>query len=123
MQTCDASFPFRRGPAPLVLIAAVLAIFFVGAILLLVTAWSLFREPVAKIIEIMRHDVGTFFDADLLHIFLRHVVARGVSTVPSHVDDDSPENAVDDDRPMNAKERWALKERQDRERRRERKDS
>lgn len=37
--------PFRRGPAPLVLIAAILAIFFVGAILLLVTSWSLFREP------------------------------------------------------------------------------
>ena len=45
------SIPFRRGPAPLVLIAAVLAIFFVGAILLLVTAWALFREPFANIIN------------------------------------------------------------------------
>jgi len=76
-------------------------------------------QPVPKIIEIMRHDVGTFFDADLLHIFLRHVVARGVSTMPSHVDDDNSRD-VDDDRPMNAKERWALKEREQRRHRSER---
>jgi putative nucleotidyltransferase with HDIG domain len=33
---------------------------------------------VPKIIEIMRRDVGTFFDADLLLIFLQEVIARGV---------------------------------------------
>ena len=42
--------PFRRGPAPLILIAVVLGVFFVGAILLLVTGWSLFREPFEKIL-------------------------------------------------------------------------
>ena len=41
--------PFRRGLPPLVLIAAILAIFFVGAILLLVTSWALFREPVEEL--------------------------------------------------------------------------
>ena len=50
--------PFRKGLAPLVLIAAILAIFFVGTILLLVTAWSLFREPVERIINAAA-DVGT----------------------------------------------------------------
>jgi putative nucleotidyltransferase with HDIG domain len=33
---------------------------------------------VPKIIEIMRRDVGTFFDADLLLIFLQEVISRGV---------------------------------------------
>ena len=33
---------------------------------------------VPKIIEIMRRDVGTFFDADLLQVFLQEVVSRGL---------------------------------------------
>ncbi len=35
--------------------------------------------PVTKIVEIMQKDVGTFFDADLLDVFLRDVVYRNVS--------------------------------------------
>jgi putative nucleotidyltransferase with HDIG domain len=35
-------------------------------------------QPVSKIIEMMKHDVGSFFDADLLLVFLERVVARGV---------------------------------------------
>lgn len=34
--------------------------------------------PVPKIVELMRNDVGLFFDADLLHVFLTRVVARGI---------------------------------------------
>lgn len=34
--------------------------------------------PVPKIVEVMKADVGTFFDADLLDIFLQRVVARGI---------------------------------------------
>ena len=49
--------PFRRAPAPLILIAGVLAVFFVGAILLLVTGWSLFREPFENVINAAA-DVG-----------------------------------------------------------------
>lgn len=51
------TIPFRRGVAPLILIAAVLAVFFVGAILLLVTGWALFREPFENIINAAA-DVG-----------------------------------------------------------------
>ena len=46
--------PFRRGVAPLVLIAAILAIFFVGAILLLVTLWALFREQFEQVLAEFR---------------------------------------------------------------------
>ena len=41
--------PFRRTFPPLVLIVAILAIFFVGAILLMVTGWALFREPLENL--------------------------------------------------------------------------
>jgi len=42
--------------------------------------------PVPKIVEVMRNDVGTFFDADLLEIFLQRVVARGIpDQVPTTV--------------------------------------
>jgi HD-GYP domain-containing protein (c-di-GMP phosphodiesterase class II) len=34
--------------------------------------------PVPKILELMRSDVGTMFDPDLLEIFFRNVVSRGV---------------------------------------------
>jgi putative nucleotidyltransferase with HDIG domain len=34
--------------------------------------------PVPKIVELMKSDVGTFFDADLLQIFLARVVSRGI---------------------------------------------
>lgn len=34
--------------------------------------------PVPKIVELMRNDVGLFFDADLLHVFLTRVIARGI---------------------------------------------
>ena len=43
--------PFRRGIPPLIAIAAILAIFFVGAILLLVVSWALFREPFEQLIS------------------------------------------------------------------------
>ena len=33
--------------------------------------------PVPKIIEIMTGDVGTFFDADILEVFLDQVISRG----------------------------------------------
>ena len=65
--------PFRRGLPPLVLIAAILAIFFVGAILLLVTAWSLFREPVAAIIDAAA-DVGKAIGENLKPIIIGGVV-------------------------------------------------
>ncbi len=35
-------------------------------------------QPVPKIVEIMKHDVGTFFDADLLRVFFEDVVSRGM---------------------------------------------
>jgi putative nucleotidyltransferase with HDIG domain len=35
-------------------------------------------QPVSKIIEIMKQDVGTIFDPDLLMIFIRDVIARGI---------------------------------------------
>lgn len=41
---------FQKGLPQLVLIAAVVAIFFVGAILLLVISWALWREPIEKIV-------------------------------------------------------------------------
>jgi putative nucleotidyltransferase with HDIG domain len=34
--------------------------------------------PVPKIVEMMRNDVGTFFDADLLEVFFRTVLSRGI---------------------------------------------
>ena len=34
--------------------------------------------PVPKVVEVMRHDVGVFFDADLLQIFFEQVVSRGI---------------------------------------------
>ena len=35
-------------------------------------------QPVPKIIEIMKHDIGTLFDPDLLMIFFKDVIARGI---------------------------------------------
>jgi len=35
-------------------------------------------QPVNKIIEIMKHDIGTLFDPDLLMIFFKDVIARGI---------------------------------------------
>lgn len=35
--------------------------------------------PVPKIVEMMRNDAGTFFDADLLQVFFERVVSRGIS--------------------------------------------
>ena len=37
--------------------------------------------PIPRVVEVMRHDVGVFFDAELLRIFFEQVVARGV---PAH---------------------------------------
>jgi len=34
--------------------------------------------PVPRVVEVMRHDVGTFFDEDLLRIFFEQVIARGI---------------------------------------------
>jgi HD-GYP domain-containing protein (c-di-GMP phosphodiesterase class II) len=34
--------------------------------------------PVPRIVEVMKSDVGTFFDADLLELFLQNVVSRGI---------------------------------------------
>jgi len=34
--------------------------------------------PVPKVVEVMRHDVGLFFDEDLLQIFFEQVVSRGI---------------------------------------------
>lgn len=34
--------------------------------------------PVPKIVEMMRNDVGTFFDGDLLQVFFERVVSRGI---------------------------------------------
>jgi putative nucleotidyltransferase with HDIG domain len=34
--------------------------------------------PVPKVVEVMRHDVGAFFDEDLLRIFFEQVVSRGI---------------------------------------------
>lgn len=34
--------------------------------------------PLAKIVDLMRKDVGVLFDGDLLEIFLRQVVSRGI---------------------------------------------
>ncbi len=34
--------------------------------------------PVPKVVEVMRHDVGVFFDSDLLKIFFEQVVSRGI---------------------------------------------
>ena len=42
---------FRKGLPQLVLIAGVLAIFFVGAIFLLVTSWALFRQAIGKLAD------------------------------------------------------------------------
>ncbi len=42
--------PFKKGIAPLLLLAIVLGIFFVGFILLLVTAWALFRNVGAALL-------------------------------------------------------------------------
>ena len=39
--------------------------------------------PVPKIVEMMRNDAGTFFDADLLQIFFERVVARGIPETES----------------------------------------
>jgi putative nucleotidyltransferase with HDIG domain len=45
--------------------------------------------PVPKIVELMKSDVGTFFDADLLQVFLARVVSRGIpdpaGAIPSPV--------------------------------------
>lgn len=40
---------YKKGLAPLALLVLALGIFFVGAILLLVTAWALFRDVIADI--------------------------------------------------------------------------
>ena len=37
--------------------------------------------PIPKVVEVMRNDVGVFFDADLLKIFFERVIARGI---PEH---------------------------------------
>jgi HD-GYP domain-containing protein (c-di-GMP phosphodiesterase class II) len=39
-----------------------------------------YREglPIPKVVEVMRHDVGVFFDSDLLKIFFEQVVSRGI---------------------------------------------
>jgi putative nucleotidyltransferase with HDIG domain len=34
--------------------------------------------PIPKVVEVMRNDIGVFFDADLLQIFFEKVVARGI---------------------------------------------
>jgi putative nucleotidyltransferase with HDIG domain len=34
--------------------------------------------PIPKVVEVMRNDVGVFFDEDLLKIFFEEVVARGI---------------------------------------------
>jgi putative nucleotidyltransferase with HDIG domain len=39
--------------------------------------------PLEKIVQIMKGDAGTFFDPDLLSIFLEHVVSRGVQETVS----------------------------------------
>ena len=40
--------------------------------------------PVPRIVEVMKNDVGTFFDADLLELFLLNVVSRGIPE-PAHL--------------------------------------
>jgi len=39
--------------------------------------------PVPKIVEMMRNDAGTFFDADLLQIFFESVISRGIPDTES----------------------------------------
>jgi len=39
--------------------------------------------PVPKIAEMMRNDVGTFFDADLLDVFFQSVVSRRIPDTPA----------------------------------------
>ncbi|HKQ62661.1 MAG TPA: HD domain-containing phosphohydrolase [Candidatus Polarisedimenticolaceae bacterium] len=34
--------------------------------------------PIPKVVEMMKHDIGTFFDADLLQIFFERVISRGL---------------------------------------------
>jgi HD-GYP domain-containing protein (c-di-GMP phosphodiesterase class II) len=34
--------------------------------------------PLPRIVEVMKSEVGTFFDADLLQVFLQEVVSRGL---------------------------------------------
>jgi putative nucleotidyltransferase with HDIG domain len=47
--------------------------------------------PLSKIVGIMQEDVGTLFDADLLDVFLRRVVSRGVpDPAPALVDQPVP---------------------------------
>ena len=49
--------------------------------------------PVPKIVEMMRNDVGTFFDADLLELFFQDVVSRGIpeASSPEASDDVEPQ--------------------------------
>jgi putative nucleotidyltransferase with HDIG domain len=42
-------------------------------------------QPLPKIVEWMRAEVGTFFDADLVKVFFEEVVSRGIPN-PAHVD-------------------------------------
>ena len=34
--------------------------------------------PLPRIIDVMRNEAGTFFDADLLNVFFQEVVSRGI---------------------------------------------
>jgi putative nucleotidyltransferase with HDIG domain len=34
--------------------------------------------PIPQVVEVMRHDVGVFFDEDLLQIFFERVISRGI---------------------------------------------
>jgi putative nucleotidyltransferase with HDIG domain len=34
--------------------------------------------PIPRVVEVMRHDVGVFFDGDLLRIFFERVISRGI---------------------------------------------
>jgi putative nucleotidyltransferase with HDIG domain len=46
--------------------------------------------PVPKIVEMMRNDVGSFFDGDLLDVFFQRVVSRGIPESATLPPEDPP---------------------------------
>ena len=53
--------------------------------------------PVPKIVEMMRNDVGSFFDGDLLDVFFQRVVSRGIPESPGPSHDETVGRDTDDD--------------------------